>query len=267
MAAAVVGFLGTGNMGGAIATGLSGRKDLNLTGFDPDSDRLEQLAAQTGLDPLPSAAELATGSDYLILAVKPQQLQPLLEDLAPRIRPEACLISIAAGIPLSKLRQWSGGVCPVVRIMPNTPALVGAGVFALCLDDPALSHEQKEFIEQLFRGLGEVHILPEKLFDPFTAVVGSGPAYVFYFMEALIESAVTMGIPRPAAISMVKSLFHGSVKLSAQSDHSLAELREMVCSPGGSTLAGLNHFDRTGLRGSIIDAVIEAWKRNLELGS
>ena len=267
MAAPVVGFLGAGNMGGAMAAGLAGRRDLTLAAFDPDRTRLDDLAGRTGLEPMPSAADLATASDYLILAVKPQQVQTLLEEISPGLRPGTCLVSIAAGIPLAKLRPWSAGVCPVVRVMPNTPALVGAGVFALCLDDPALSQEQQEFVQALFLGLGEVHVLPERLFDPFTAVIGSGPAYVFYFMEALVESAVTMGIPRPTAVSMIKSLLSGSVRLSQESGRSLAELREMVCSPAGSTLAGLNHFDRMALRGTIIDAVLAAWERNIELGS
>jgi pyrroline-5-carboxylate reductase len=267
MATPLVGFMGTGTMGGAIVSGLAARQDLTLAGFDPDKERLDRLAAQTGLKPMSSVDDLTSGSDYLVLAVKPQQVQSLLEQMAPRMRSGQCLISIAAGVDLARIRQWSGAVCPIARVMPNTPALVGAGVFALCLDDPTLSQDQKEFIDGLFRGLGEVHVLPEKLFDPFTAVVGSGPAYVFYFMEALIEASVTMGIPRPTATAMVKSLFDGSVKLSTQSDHSLAELREMVCSPGGSTLAGLNHFDRMALRGSIIDAVLQAWERNVELGS
>jgi pyrroline-5-carboxylate reductase len=267
MSAPVVGFLGTGSMGGAIAAGLANRSGMTLAGFDPDRDRLARLATQTGLRPFPSAAELTASSQYLLLAVKPQQVRSLLEEISPWLRPETCLISIAAGVPLSRLRQWSGGGCPVARVMPNTPALVGAGVFALCLDDPALSPVQKGFVLELFQGLGDVHVLVEKHFDPFTAVIGSGPAYVFYFMESLIEAAVTMGIPREDATAMVKGLFSGSARLSAQSELSLSELREMVCSPGGSTMAGLNHFDRMALRGSIIDAVLQAWKRNLELGS
>jgi pyrroline-5-carboxylate reductase len=267
MSARPIGFLGLGAMGGAIATGMARRQDLELAGFDPDRTRLESLAASTGLKPAESATDLIDRCDLLIIAVKPQYVRPLLEEMATRLRPSHCLASIAAGIPMTRLRQWSGAVCPVVRVMPNTPALVGAGVFALCLDDPGLSEGRKEFILQLFTDLGEVHVLPERLFDPFTAVVGSGPAYVFYFMEALIEAAVTMGIPRPAATSMVKSLFDGSVKLSAESGHSLSELREMVCSPGGSTLCALNHFDRMALRGSIIDAVLKALERNAQLGS
>ncbi|MFP4070420.1 MAG: pyrroline-5-carboxylate reductase [Desulfovibrionales bacterium] len=261
-----VGFIGTGNMGSAIITGLSHRSDVSLLGFDLNRSKLSALAEDTGLIPQGSLAELTGNCRYLVLAVKPQHMKPLLGEIGPMLRADQCIISVAAGIPVKKLRKWSGEQCPVVRVMPNTPALVGQGVFALCLEDPSLSSEQQEMVSGFFTAQGAVHVLEERLFDAYTAVIGSGPAYVYYVMEALIEAAVTLGIPRDKALDMVLGLFKGSVSLASGDEHTVAQLREMVCSPGGSTLAGLNHFDRQAVRGAIIDGVTLAWKRNRELG-
>ncbi|MFW6323663.1 MAG: pyrroline-5-carboxylate reductase [Desulfovibrionales bacterium] len=263
---ASIGFIGAGNMGGAIARGLSLRKDVKLFGFDLDREKLGALAGETGMEPTSSLPELVKHSEFILLAVKPQHLEQVVRDTAELLSPDKCLISIAAGITSESIRQWAGSRCPVVRVMPNTPALAGSGVFALCLDDPALPDEKKEQIRLFFEGQGNVHIIPESLFDGFTAVIGSGPAYVIYFMEALIDAAVTLGIPRNAAADMVVSLFDGSVDLIRESGRSLASLREMVCSPGGSTIAGLNHFDRRAVRGALIDGVLQAFARNKELG-
>jgi len=154
----------------------------------------------------------------------------------------------------------------VVRVMPNTPALVGAGVFAVCVEDETLSKQQKDFALQVFEPLGTIHEMAEKDFDAFTAVVGSGPAYVFYFMQACVEAALNLGLPRPQATEMVKGLFSGSAKLVEGSDKSIDELREMVTSPAGTTIRALIHMDRRAVRASIIDAIEHSFKRSKELG-
>ncbi|MDY7000149.1 MAG: pyrroline-5-carboxylate reductase [Thermodesulfobacteriota bacterium] len=260
-----LGVIGLGNMGGAIVKGLSSRKDLSLVGFDLDKEKLEALKKYR-LEPAKDLKELTGKCAYLILAVKPQHMRPVLKEISPVISPDLCLISIAAGITMDTLRKHSQGACPVVRVMPNTPAMVGAGVFALCLEDKRLKPAQKKFIPKLFSGIGQVHTLPEKLFDAFTAVAGSGPAYVFYFMEALIEAGVSLGLSRDQATSMVKALFIGSGKLADQSDRHISELREMVTSPGGATIAALNHMEESAVRGAVINAVIKACERSQELG-
>jgi len=260
-----LGVIGLGNMGGAIVKGLSSRKDLDLMGFDLDKEKLGSLKKYR-LEPAKNPKELTAGCDYVILAVKPQHMRPVLKEISSAIGPELCLISIAAGITMDTLQKHSQGACPVVRVMPNTPAMVGAGVFALCLEDKKLKPAQKKFIPKLFSGIGQVHALPEKLFDAFTAVAGSGPAYVFYFMEALIEAGVSLGLSRDQATGMVKALFTGSSKLADQSGPRISELREMVTSPGGATIAALNHMEESAMRGAIIGAVIKACERSRELG-
>ena len=261
-----VGFIGLGNMGSAILKGLAGQPGLSFTGYDLSTDKMEALRQECGMVPAASEADVLRQSDYVILAVKPQHMAHLLDSLTPVLRPHLCLISIAAGITMDKLRQLSSEHCPVVRVMPNTPALVRAGVFAVCLQDERLTQEQKDVVLSLFQPLGQVHVMEERLFDAFTAVVGCGPAYVCYFMEALIESAVALGLTRAQSTDMVLALFAGTVKMGVETGTHLSVLREMVTSPAGSTIQGLIHMDRTAVRGHIVDAVRRACERNVELG-
>ncbi|WP_421901611.1 pyrroline-5-carboxylate reductase [Maridesulfovibrio sp.] len=261
-----VGFIGTGNMGAAIIRGMAGDDSINLLGSDLNKAALKALAEETGLTQCENARDLAKESDFIVLAVKPQHAPAVLEDIAPELNETKCVISIAAGLTVSQLRELCENRCAVVRVMPNTPALVNAGVFAVCLDDTHLSEEQRSFTSEMFTPLGDVHVLAESLFDSFTAVIGSGPAYVFYFMDAMIESAVELGLPRDLARGMVEKLFEGSTTLAQESKLHVAHLREMVTSPAGTTVKALVHLDRTATRGNIIDAVRKSYERSIELG-
>lgn len=261
-----LGCIGCGNMGTAILRGLAGRDGLRLLGSDLDTARLERLKKEIGLEPVGPVKEIAKQSDYLLVAVKPHQVRELLKGISPHLSRNVALISIAAGLTQKQLKDWSSGSCPVVRVMPNTPAMVAKGVFALCLEDPDLSKDQRAFVLDMFTPLGQVHELPESMFDAFTAVAGSGPAYVFYFMEAVVEAAVALGIPRGPATDMVKGLFSGSAALAEQSEEHLSVLREMVTSPAGTTIAATNLMDVRAVRGAIIDAVKASCARSKELG-
>ncbi|MGE4553100.1 MAG: pyrroline-5-carboxylate reductase, partial [Desulfovibrionaceae bacterium] len=238
--APAIGFIGLGNMGAAIVRGL---RDLEVWGIDLNAAHVQALKDDCGLHPAASVAELADHCDYLLLAVKPQHAEAVLKDLTPHLKPTHCLMSICAGLTVKRLKKWTDKTCPVVRYMPNTPAMVNQGVFALCLDDEDLTDAQKTFAKELVEPLGAVFPLPEKDFDAFTAVVGSGPAYVFYWMEACIEAAVNLGIARPQATQMVYGLFAGSTKLAQESDKHVSVLREMVTSPAGTTIKALIHMD------------------------
>lgn len=261
-----IGFIGVGNMGKAIINGLASLSDIELHGVDPNKDNLELMAQSCRLIQHESPASLAQACDYIVLAVKPQHAESVVKEITSYLDEDKCFISICAGIPLAQFKQWIEERCPVVRVMPNTPALVAEGVSAICLDDTVLTEEMRRFVPHLFEGIGQAHILPEKQFDAFTGVIGSGPAYVFYFMEAMIESGVALGLTRTQADEMVKGLFFGSAKLARESDFSVSQLREMVTSPGGTTIKALMHFDRQAIRGDIIDGVFESYKRSLELG-
>jgi pyrroline-5-carboxylate reductase len=261
-----IGFIGVGNMGSAIIKGLASRDDIELHGVDQNEDNVIKLGQKYGLIAQDNVTSLVKACDYIIIAVKPQHAELVVKEIATELNESKCLVSICAGITQSMFSEWSEGLCPVVRVMPNTPALVAEGVFAVCLEDTNLSDDMKAFAPALFEGIGQVHILPEKMFDAFTGVIGSGPAYVFYFMEAMIESGVALGLTRPQVTEMVKGLFLGSAKLADESEYSVTQLREMVTSPGGTTIRALMHFDRQAVKGDIIDGVFESYLRSMELG-
>ncbi len=262
-----IGFIGAGNMGKAIMTRLAAG-DSDLSAFDLDQAKLDALASH-GVRPVDCLPELAQRSDFIVLAVKPQHLPAAVAQIRPALTETKRIISIAAGISLSSLKEHVAGQCPVIRVMPNTPAMVGKGCSAICLDpwDNRLTETDKTIVEDIFRTVGTVHILPEKDFDAFTAIVGSGPAYVFYFMDAAIEAAVRLGLPRPLASDMVKALFSGSSALAEQSDFSPVQLREMVSSPAGTTIEAIVHMDRMAVRGNFIDAITACYERSRELGN
>lgn len=264
---AVIGFCGAGNMGGAIIGGLAGRPETTVLAYDVDRTKVDALAGKKLAQAAASPEELAAKSDYLFLCVKPQYLASAMDALADKLRPETVILSIVAGVTMDKLHALTQGRCPVVRIMPNTPALVGAGQFALCLDDPALDESQKTFVRELFATLGRTYVLEEKYFDAFTGLAGSGPAYVLYFMEALIESGVYLGFPRPLAADIVAGLVAGTAKLAADSGQHPSLLREMVTSPAGTTIEALMHLDRQAVRAAIIDAVAASRDRSKALGA
>lgn len=261
-----VGLIGTGNMGKALAKGWCQDETFEMVGFDSNPKQLQKVAEETGLEITHSIEEVVQTSDYVVLAVKPQQMQDVLQKIAQDLQKNQCLLSIAAGIERETLAQWSGHTCPVVRVMPNTPAMVGAGVFALCYDDRKLSNDQKDFLQGLFRNLGQVQVMREEYFDAFTALMGTGPAYVYYFMDSLIEAGVAVGFPREQSKDMIQALMEGSVQMAKQSGMSATELREMVTSPSGTSSAGMLELDRQGARSAFVEAVLAACRRSRELG-
>ena len=261
-----IGFIGVGNMGSAIIRGLASRDDIELHGMDQRMAQLRELSEEYGVVMQENAVDLVKVCDYIVLAVKPQHAEAVVKEITGDLNASKCLISICAGLTLDRFEDWTEGRCAVVRVMPNTPALVNESVSAICLENENLTDEMMSFVPEIFAGIGQAHVLPEKMFDAFTGVIGSGPAYVFYFMEAMIESGVALGLPRDQATEMVKGLFLGSAKLADESEYPVTQLREMVTSPAGTTIRALMHFDRKALRGNIIDGVFESYKRSVELG-
>ncbi len=261
-----VGCIGLGNMGGALIKALSRREQTEIFGYDPDSAKVQALHDVPGFTAKSSAGDVFQAAEYVFVAVKPQIMSRVLGEISLALRPDTCLISIAAGIGMTRLREWTNDRCAVVRVMPNTPALVRAGVSAVCFDDPKLTDSHKVVVSDLLGLLGQVHVLAEKDFHAFTALIGSGPAYVYYFMDALVQSGVSLGLSRPQAETMVSGLLAGAVKLAAESSLDLSALQSMVTSPAGTTIAALNHLDRSAVRGHLVDAVSQAEKRSKSLG-
>lgn len=262
-----VGFIGLGNMGTAMVRGLEMFDQAEVCGTDMRTQQLEDLAQTTSLVAKGDPRGVAEASDFVILAVKPNQVGAVLENIQDLLTGDKILVSIAAGVTCAQLAELSGKRCPVVRVMPNTPALVGAGAYALCLDDPSLTKESKDFLTTMFRSIGKAFVLPESKFDAYTAVVGSGPAYVVYAMEALVDAAVYLGLTRPEATAMVESLFYGTSKLVTESDLHMTELKEMVTSPGGTTIYGLAELERNAVKAAFLEAVLSACDRSKELGN
>lgn len=260
----VIGCIGCGNMGGAIMGGLAERTTYKLCGYNRTPQKMQGLV-EKGLQALPSIEEVVQASDVIIVGVKPFLVEKALRQAQKHLTKNKLIISVAAGVTVGALRDAVQSLCPVVRVMPNTPALVGAGVFALCLEDTSLSPQHKTLVNELFGHLGTCIEMPEKNFVAFSALVGAGPAYVFHFMNAVMQAGVTMGFPRAEAKRMVLALFDGSARMALASEHSLTDLRDQVCSPAGLTIEAVNHLERTAVSGHIIDAIQRAAKRGAEM--
>jgi pyrroline-5-carboxylate reductase len=259
-----VGCIGCGNMGGAFLAGLAERAGYTLYGMDTDHERIRPLISK-GVRSVADAASLVRACSVVATVLKPHLTETVLREIRPHLKEEKVLLSLAAGISLSRLRAAVDGACPVVRVMPNTPALVGAGVFAVCLDDPALREDQKKLVMDIFSAIGLALEMPDDKFTAFTAVIGAGPAYVLYMMQSLTQAAVTMGFSWAEAARMINALFAGSARLAQNSKTSHSELADRVCSPAGVTIRGINYLDRAGVRGHIVNAALAAYMRGEEL--
>ena len=258
-----LGCIGFGNMGRALTLGVQRHPDLRdayeLLAFDAYEDSMT-AAREAGVRTAADAGALARESDVILLAVKPDQVRDVLAGIAPELTPDKLLLSIAAGVTLEALAKASGGNCLYMRVMPNTPALVGQGMFGLCFGD-GLPGTVRTRMRALFASLGGVVEIPESKMNAFTALSGSGPGYVFHFMESLAEAGVSAGLDRKSSQAIALALLKGCAAMAEQTGLHPALLREQVSSPAGTTVAGLNHLDRSGARGQIIDAVLAALAR------
>ncbi len=265
-----IGFVGGGAMAEALLGGLlaAGVEPRALCASDPDAARRARLESRLGIGVTPDNVEVVGGSDVVVLAVKPGVVPEVLGSLGDaEIEPTRPLwISIAAGVTLATLQAGLGGAARVVRAMPNTPALVGAGATGLCAS-PQASAADLDVAKALFEGVGIVWVASaEGQLDAVTGLSGSGPAYVFAFLEALIEAGIENGLPREAAERLSFQTVLGAARLAIESEKGPAELREQVSSPGGTTLAGLARLGEEGFSRAIRAAVAAATARAEELG-
>jgi pyrroline-5-carboxylate reductase len=255
-------------MGEALIRGLvtSGRlKADQIRVSDIDTTRLRSLETTYGILTTAANVPLARAAEVIILAVKPHHVDGVLAEIRGSLDHLPLVISIAAGVPLSRLQNGLSLPVPLIRVMPNTPALVLAGASAIAAG-PQAGAEHLAIARLLFEAVGRVVEVPESAMDAVTALSGSGPAYLFLVMESLIDAGVLLGLPRPVARTLVIQTTLGSAKLLDGSDAHPGAFKDQVTSPGGTTIHGLTVLERGGVRGLLIDAVAAAARRSEELG-
>lgn len=264
-----VGFIGAGKMATALARGLCQAKFTTadrILASDVLPAAREGFAAEAGARVLESNAEVVTGSDILILAIKPQHFRPVLTELKPHVTHGHLVVSIAAGIPLSTMAAALGSDRRLIRVMPNTPCLVGASASAYCLGGTA-TDEDGRLVSELLGAVGIAFELPEPLLDSVTGLSGSGPAFVCLVIEALADGGVKMGLARDVAVRLAAQTVMGTARMILETGEHPAKLKDAVASPGGTTIAGLHELERGALRGCLINAVQAATLRSRELGA
>jgi pyrroline-5-carboxylate reductase len=255
-------------MGEALIKGLlqSGRFDANrIRVSDISKERLDYLHNTYQVSTVTGNQELAAGSDLIVLAVKPQQVGDVLGEINESLDHLPLMITIAAGVPIATLEQSFGKPVPVIRVMPNTPALVLAGASAIAAGTHA-SADHLAIAKVLFEAVGLVVEVEESHLDAVTGLSGSGPAYVYLFVEALIDAGVLMGLSRPVARQLAVQTTLGAAQLLAESGEHPGALKDQITSPGGTTIHGLTILEGGGMRGMLMDAVEAATRRSEELG-
>ncbi|MGH7374699.1 MAG: pyrroline-5-carboxylate reductase [Candidatus Rokuibacteriota bacterium] len=263
-----VGFLGAGNMGeamikGLLQTGLVPAAAIAAT--DVRADRLQQVAKQYGVRAAASNVDLVGAADVVILAVKPQIMGAVLKEISSAVDRGKLLISIAAGVPVATLRAGLGKPARLIRVMPNTPALVLEGVTAIARAE-GLEAGDLEMAQELFGAVGRVVVLDEDALDAVTGLSGSGPAYVAIVIESLADGGVKMGLDRATAMTLAAQTVLGSARLILETGAHPGQLKDMVASPGGTTIAGIAALEEGGVRRTFISAVERATQRSRELG-
>jgi pyrroline-5-carboxylate reductase len=263
-----IGFVGAGNMAGALIKGLlhSGTVGpAQIQASDVREERLAELADEHGISITKDNAELAAWSDVLVLAVKPQVIDKVMVPIASTIRSHALFVSIAAGVPIEALESRLPPNTRVVRTMPNTAAIALAGATAIAPGTHA-SEGDLRLARQLFEATGRVVELDESLLDAVTGLSGSGPAYVMLMIEALADGGVKVGLHRETALLLAAQTVYGSAKLLLETGEHPGRIKDMVTSPGGTAIAGLHTLEAGGLRTTLINAVESATRRSVELG-
>ena len=257
------GFIGCGNMGGSIVRALSrNTKDIAVT---DRSGKAKTLASELGITYSDNAA-IAAQCDRIFLAVKPHMMKdmllPLRETLARR---KPLLITMAAGLEMEKIEEFAGVRLPVIRIMPNTPASVGKGVIPYCANDLVDAEVLRDWLKDMDQ-CGLLDPLEERLMDAASALSGSGPAYLYLMLEAMADGAVACGLPRAKAMDYAAMTMAGAAEIYLSTHQHPGALKDAVCSPGGSTIAGIRVLEERGFRGAAMDCVCAAFEKNKELG-
>lgn len=256
--------IGTGAMGGAIISAVA-KKFSNVAVTDINSELGKKFAENNNCSFIDSNAEVIKDAKYIFLAVKPQFMKDVLNDLSGKFSEDQVFISMAAGVEIKTLKECLPNA-RFVRIMPNVCASIQEAMIALSYYDSEISLDEVLEVKEILSECGRVEIVPEKLMDCVTAVSGSGPAFVFMFLEAMADAAVLCGMPRNQAYIYAAQTIKGSADLVLKTQDHPAKLKDSVCSPGGTTIEGVAALEESGLRNSVIKAVNAAYKKSISLG-
>lgn len=263
-----LGFIGCGNMGSALAKAAARAlppEQIGVTGHN--LEKAQALAAECGVR-IADNRTLAGQSQYVVLAVKPQKMAQVLEELRPALAERETapvLVTIAAGMTMQTICAMAGGAYPVIRLMPNTPAAIGEGM-TLCCRNELTTQEQLDAFCKAMAYSGRLEMLPEGLIDAGSTISGCGPAFACLFAEALADGGVECGLPRGTAQVLAAQMLAGTAELILQTGTHPGVLKDQVCSPGGSTIAGVHALEEKGFRSACMDAVRAAYLRTRELG-
>jgi pyrroline-5-carboxylate reductase len=263
-----IGVIGAGKIGAAMARGIirAGLASKENVMASDVSDALRIAIAQDlGIKATPDNAELCSFADVVILAVKPQIVDPVAREIAKKVGKSKLLVSVAAGVPLRRIETQLEPGARVVRVMPNICCVVGAGAAGYAAGAHATDKDMEK-VGAILNSFGIGMPVEEKFLDAVTGLSGSGPAYVFLFMEALADGGVQVGLSREVAVRLALQTVYGAARMALEGKKHLAELKDEVASPGGTTIAGLYALEQKGFRGTLMDAVMKATRRSRELG-
>ncbi|MFQ5962840.1 MAG: pyrroline-5-carboxylate reductase [Candidatus Scalinduaceae bacterium] len=263
-----IGFIGGGKMGEALVKGIL---KANLSAIDRimisdvDKKRCQIIENETRIQTTQENRKVTSNSDIIILAVKPNMMGDIMEELKSDLTPKHLVVSIAAGIPLYFIESHLNKDCRVVRVMPNTPCLVGETAAGYALGKNATQNDGK-LVGEIFDAVGKSYLLEEKYLDAVTGLSGSGPAFVYMVIEALSDGGVKMGLPRDVSTALAAQTVLGAAKMVLKSGMHTGELKDSVTSPEGTTIEGIHALEKGGIRNALIDAVEAATKKSKKLG-
>lgn len=253
-----LGFIGAGNMGSAMMRGIVHKgifKAEDISASDPCRENLDKLRNECGICAAATNTEIAENAGIIVLAVKPQYYENVIQEIAPHIGEDSLIITIAPGKTLAWLRETFGKDVKIVRTMPNTPAMVGEGITGVCANE-LVNKKELEAALEILGGFGLAEVIPESLMNAVTAVSGSSPAFVFMMIESLADGAVAEGMPRAQAYRFAAQAVLGSARMVLDTGKHPGELKDMVCSPAGTTIEAVRVLEECGFRASIENAVI-----------
>ena len=263
-----IGVIGAGKIGSAIARGIIRAglvKKENVMASDVSDELRQAIARDLDIKVTPDNGALCDFAEIIILAVKPQIVDSVAREIAKKLGKSKLLVSVAAGVPLGRIETHLEPGARVVRVMPNIPCVVGAGAAGFAGGGHATAADLEK-VGAILNSFGVGLAVEEKYLDAVTGLSGSGPAYVFLFMEALADGGVQVGLSRDVALKLAMQTVYGAARMALESNKHLSELKDEVTSPGGTTIAGLYAMEQNGFRGTVMDAVVSATRRSQELG-